>query len=34
LLAHGRTLVVSTHDEEFARRFATRVIRLADGVVT
>jgi ABC-type polar amino acid transport system ATPase subunit len=34
LLAHGRTLVVSTHDEEFARHFATRVIRLADGVVT
>jgi ABC-type polar amino acid transport system ATPase subunit len=28
LLAQGRTLVVSTHDEEFARRFATRIVRL------
>ena len=34
LLAQGRTLVVSTHDEEFARHFATRIIRLAEGVVT
>ena len=34
LLAQGRTLVVSTHDEDFARRFATRIVRLEDGVVT
>ena len=33
LLAQGRTIVVSTHDEEFARRFATRVVRLDSGVV-
>jgi ABC-type polar amino acid transport system ATPase subunit len=33
LLAEGRTLVVATHDEEFARRFATRVVRLEQGVV-
>ena len=29
----GRTLVVATHDEEFAREFATRIVRLKDGVV-
>ena len=28
-----RTLVVSTHDEDFARDFATRVLRLRDGQV-
>jgi ABC-type polar amino acid transport system ATPase subunit len=33
LLAQGRTLVVATHDEEFAREFATRAVRLADGVI-
>jgi ABC-type polar amino acid transport system ATPase subunit len=33
LLAHGRTLVLATHDEEFAREFATRVLRLREGVV-
>jgi len=33
LLRQQRTLVVSTHDEEFARGFATRIIRLRDGVV-
>jgi ABC-type polar amino acid transport system ATPase subunit len=33
LLAQDRTLVVSTHDEEFARRFATRIVRLEQGVV-
>ena len=33
LLAQGRTLVISTHDEEFARHFATRIIRMADGIV-
>ncbi len=33
LLTQGRTLIVSTHDEEFARRFATRVVRLDQGVV-
>jgi len=33
LLAQGRTLVVATHDEEFARTHATRIVRLADGIV-
>jgi len=28
-----RTLIVSTHDEDFARDFATRILRLRDGVV-
>ena len=31
LLRQGRTLIVSTHDEDFARDFSTRVIRLSDG---
>src|SRR4051812_15565844 len=26
-----RTLVISTHDEDFARDFATRIVRLRDG---
>jgi ABC-type polar amino acid transport system ATPase subunit len=34
LLAQGRTLVVATHDEEFARESATRIVRMADGVIT
>jgi ABC-type polar amino acid transport system ATPase subunit len=29
----GRTLVVATHDEDFVRDFATRVVILADGAV-
>ena len=33
LQSQGRTLVVSTHDEEFARNFATRIVRLENGVV-
>ena len=33
LLAQGRTLVVATHDEEFAREWATRVVRMADGQI-
>jgi ABC-type polar amino acid transport system ATPase subunit len=33
LLRQQRTLIVSTHDEEFAREFATRIVRLRDGVV-
>jgi ABC-type polar amino acid transport system ATPase subunit len=31
LLRQNRTLVVATHDEEFAREFATRVLRVYDG---
>jgi ABC-type polar amino acid transport system ATPase subunit len=31
LLAQGRTLVISTHDEEFAGRFASRILRLESG---
>jgi ABC-type polar amino acid transport system ATPase subunit len=31
LVQRGRTLLVVTHDEEFAQTFATRVLRLADG---
>ena len=33
LLGEGRTLVVATHDEEFARHFATRIVRVEDGVI-
>jgi ABC-type polar amino acid transport system ATPase subunit len=33
LLHQGRTLLVATHDEEFAREFAMRVLRVEDGVV-
>ena len=31
--ATGRTLVIATHDEDFARAWATRVLRLSDGVL-
>ncbi len=34
LVEQGRTLLVVTHDEDFAATFATRVLRLADGRVT
>jgi polar amino acid transport system ATP-binding protein len=34
LLNQGRTLVVATHDEEFAREFATRVLRVDEGAIT
>jgi polar amino acid transport system ATP-binding protein len=33
LVRQGRTLVVATHDEEFARGCATRILRVADGLV-
>jgi ABC-type polar amino acid transport system ATPase subunit len=33
LTAGGRTLVVTTHDDDFARDFATRAIILAEGEV-
>lgn len=33
LTTGGRTLVLTTHDDDFARDFATRVIVLADGEV-
>lgn len=33
LRAEGRTLVVTTHDDDFARDFATRVVILASGEV-
>jgi ABC-type polar amino acid transport system ATPase subunit len=33
LLRQRRTLVVATHDEEFAREFATRILRVKDGVI-
>jgi len=34
LLQQGRTLVVATHDEEFAREAATRIVRMQDGLIT
>ena len=34
LLRQGRTLVVATHDEEFARSWATRMVRLNEGRLT
>ncbi|HEX2836477.1 MAG TPA: ATP-binding cassette domain-containing protein [Thermoanaerobaculia bacterium] len=33
LTSGGRTLVITTHDDDFARDFATRVIVLAEGEV-
>jgi len=33
LRRQGRTLVIATHDEDFAREFATRLVRLRDGVL-
>lgn len=33
LTGEGRTLVVATHDEDFARSCATRVLRVSDGLV-
>jgi ABC-type polar amino acid transport system ATPase subunit len=33
LLAQGRTLLIATHDEEFAREWATRVLTLDRGVL-
>jgi ABC-type polar amino acid transport system ATPase subunit len=33
LLRQNRTLIVSTHDEDFARECATRILRVRDGVV-
>jgi ABC-type polar amino acid transport system ATPase subunit len=33
LTREGRTLVVATHDEEFARRCASRVLRVSEGCV-
>ena len=34
LVEQGRTLLVVTHDEDFAATFATRVLHLTDGRVT
>jgi ABC-type polar amino acid transport system ATPase subunit len=34
LVAERRTLVVATHDEDFARGFATRIVRVDNGVVS
>jgi ABC-type polar amino acid transport system ATPase subunit len=34
LVGQGRTLLVVTHDEDFAATFATRVLKLAGGRVT
>ena len=33
LLGQGRTLVVATHDEDFARDWATRIVRMANGIL-
>jgi ABC-type polar amino acid transport system ATPase subunit len=33
LVERGRTLLVVTHDEEFARNYATRVLRLVNGKI-
>ena len=33
LVRQGRTLVIATHDEDFARGWATRVLRVSDGAV-
>ena len=33
LVGEGRTLVIATHDEEFASACATRVLRMSNGIV-
>jgi ABC-type polar amino acid transport system ATPase subunit len=33
LRTQGRTLVIATHDDDFATEFATRVVRLRNGVL-
>jgi ABC-type polar amino acid transport system ATPase subunit len=33
LVGRDRTLLIATHDEEFARAVATRILRVTDGVV-
>jgi ABC-type polar amino acid transport system ATPase subunit len=33
LISEGRTLVIATHDEEFARACATRVLRMDNGII-
>ena len=33
LVGRDRTLLIATHDEEFARAVATRILRVSDGVV-
>ena len=33
LIGQGRTLVAATHDEEFAREFATRIMRFREGLI-
>jgi len=32
LTRQGHTLLIATHDEDFAREFATRIVRIRDGV--
>jgi ABC-type polar amino acid transport system ATPase subunit len=34
LVGEGRTLVIATHDEEFASSCATRVLRMDNGTVS
>jgi alpha-D-ribose 1-methylphosphonate 5-triphosphate synthase subunit PhnL len=34
LVDRDRALVVATHDEEFARVVATRIIRIGEGTIT
>jgi ABC-type polar amino acid transport system ATPase subunit len=33
LMDEGRTLVIATHDEDFAQDFSTRIVRMDNGVV-
>jgi ABC-type polar amino acid transport system ATPase subunit len=34
LARQGRTLVIATHEEDFARACATRTLRLTEGALT
>jgi ABC-type polar amino acid transport system ATPase subunit len=34
LVGRNRTLLIATHDEEFARAVATRILRVSEGVVS
>ena len=33
LSAQGRTILLSTHDEDFTERWVTRILRVSDGIV-
>ena len=34
LAGQNRTILLTTHDEDFARRWATTILRVHDGAIT